>query len=205
MASAAKRRKAARKKKKELESQIASNLPENGDLISENEKDSDGGVQNNSPTSEDHPRSFDEDKEDLNGGESLSPPFASMNKPLESNAVVQIVEEVEAGDNSQIEWRDVEEAVGDETDGQGSELKSSGVLTIKVVKKEETQGELESAGISLERLESTKESCNGESESLHMASSAEKPPECPMTPRAARRTSWMNCCGLLEVITGSRT
>lgn len=204
MASAAKRRKAARKKK-ELESQITSNPHENEDLISENEKDSDGGVQNNSPTSEDHPRSFDDGKEDLKSGESLSPPFASMNKPLESNAVVHIVEEVEAGDDLQIERRDVEEAVGNETDGQGSELTSNGVLSVKVVKKEETQGELESASIYLERLESTKESCNGESESLHMANSAEKPPEGPMTPRVARRTSWMNCCGVLDVITGSRT
>ncbi|KAI3442289.1 uncharacterized protein J3R85_001401 [Psidium guajava] len=202
MVSAAKRRKAARKKK-ELESQITSNPHENGDLISENGKDSDGSVQNNSPTSEDHPCSFDDGKEDLKSGESLSPPLASMNEPLESNAVVHIVEEV--GDDLQIEWRDVEQAVVDETGGQESELKSNGVLTVKVVKKEETLGELESASIYHETLDSTKESSNGESESLPMASSVEKPPEGLMTPRVARRTSWMNCCGLLDVVSGSRT
>ncbi|KAI6668641.1 hypothetical protein NL676_010808 [Syzygium grande] len=127
---------------------------ENGDLTSENKKDSDGGVQINSPTAEDHPYSLNEGNEDLKSGESPSPPFTSMNEPLGSNAVVQIVEEVEAGDVLQIEQRDVEEAVGDETDGQGTELKSRSILIVKLVKEEDTEEELENTSIYIERPES---------------------------------------------------
>ncbi|KAF8029377.1 hypothetical protein BT93_E1928 [Corymbia citriodora subsp. variegata] len=199
MASAAKRRKAARKKKKELESHItSSNLHENGDPMSENEKDSGGSVQSNSPTSEDHPHLFNEGKEDLKSGE-------SMNKPPESDAVVQIADEMEAGDDLQIERRGVEDGVGEENDGQGSELNSNGILIVKVVEKEETEEESESAGISIERLAVAKESCNEGNENLAMANSQQKLPEVPMIPTVVRRTSWMSCCGLLDVITGSRT
>ncbi|KAI6705627.1 hypothetical protein NL676_008589 [Syzygium grande] len=204
MASAAKRRKAARKRKKELESQTSSNPHETGDLICENDKDSDGGTEDNSPTSEDHPNSFNEGNEDLKSGELPSPQSASMNKPPESNAVVQIVKKVEAGVDLQIKRKDVEEAVGDETDGQGSELKSNGILIVKVVKKEETEEELDGTSIYIERLESAKESYNGESESLPVVNSADNLPEVPMT-RVSQRSSWMNCCGLLDVISGSRT
>lgn len=205
MASAAKRRKAARKKKKELESHVASNSHENGDLVSENEKDSDGGVQSNSPTSEDHPHSFDEGKEGLKNGESPTLPHASTDKPLEPNAAVQIGDEMEAGDDLRIERRDVEEAVGKENDGLGSELKSNGILTVEIVEKEETEEESEGTRVSIERLEVAKELCNGESETLPMENSAEKPPEVPMIPTVVRRTSWMNFCGLLDLISGSRT
>ncbi|KAF8042648.1 hypothetical protein BT93_A1092 [Corymbia citriodora subsp. variegata] len=66
-----------------------------------------------------------------------------MNEPPGSNGVVQIVEEMEAGDVSQIEQRDVEEAVGHEIDSQGTEIKSNGILIVKVVKKEETDEEWE--------------------------------------------------------------
>ncbi|KAF8029316.1 hypothetical protein BT93_E1871 [Corymbia citriodora subsp. variegata] len=45
------------------------NAIETGDLISENEKDGDGSVEINSPTSEDHPHSFNEGNEDLKSGE----------------------------------------------------------------------------------------------------------------------------------------
>ncbi|KAI6668665.1 hypothetical protein NL676_010777 [Syzygium grande] len=137
---------------------------ENGDLISENKKDSDGGFQINSPTSEDHPPSLNEGNEDLNCGESPSPLFTSMNEPL----------------------GDVEEAVGDETDGQGTELKSKRILIVKVVKKEETEEELENADICIERPESVKELYNGESESLPVANSAEQLHEVVMTPRVAQ-------------------
>ncbi|KAI6705641.1 hypothetical protein NL676_008603 [Syzygium grande] len=64
----------------------------------------------------------------------------------------------------QIDQRDVEEAVDDETDGQGTELKSKRILIVKVVKKEETEEELENADIYIERPESAKELYNGESE-----------------------------------------
>ncbi|KAI6668521.1 hypothetical protein NL676_010906 [Syzygium grande] len=118
---------------------------------------------------------------------------------------VQTVEEVEAGDVLQIDQRDVEEAVGDETDGQGTELKSKRILIVKVVKKEETEEELENTDICIERPKSAKELYNGESESLPVANSAEQWHEVVMTPKVVRRTSWMNCCGLLDVITGSGT
>ncbi|KAI6668362.1 hypothetical protein NL676_016165 [Syzygium grande] len=169
-----------------------------GDLISENKKDSDGGVHINSPTSEDHPHSLNEGNEGLKSGESPSPPFTSMNELLGSNAVVQIVEEVEAGDVLQIEQRHVEEAVGDKTDGQGTELKSKRILIVKVVKKEETEEELENADIYIERPKSVKELYNGESESLPVAKSAEQLHEVVMTPRVAQRTPWINCCRLLD-------
>ncbi|KAI6668148.1 hypothetical protein NL676_028590 [Syzygium grande] len=88
---------------------------------------------------------------------------------------VQTVEEVEAGDVLQIDQRDVEEAVGDETDGQGTKLKSRSFFIVKVVKEEETEEGLENASIYIERLKSAKESCNGESKRLPMANSAEQP------------------------------
>ncbi|KAI6705692.1 hypothetical protein NL676_008654, partial [Syzygium grande] len=66
--------------------------------------------------------------------------------------VVQIVEEVEAGDVLQIEQRDVEEAVLDETEGQGTELKSNSILIVKAVKTVETEEELENASVYIERI-----------------------------------------------------
>ncbi|KAI6705635.1 hypothetical protein NL676_008597 [Syzygium grande] len=125
-------------------------------MISEN-KDSDGGFQINSPISEDHPPSLNEGNEDLNCGESPSPPFNIYERA------------------SRIDQRDVEEAVGDETDGQGTKLKSRSFFIVKVVKEEETEEGLENASIYIERLKSAKESCNGESKRLPMANSAEQP------------------------------
>ncbi|KAF7849406.1 hypothetical protein BT93_L0820 [Corymbia citriodora subsp. variegata] len=84
---------------------------------------------------------------------------------------------------------DVEEAVRDETDSQGTELKPNGILIVNAVKKEQTEEELENGSIYVWGLKSMKESYNGERESLPMANSAEQPHEIAMTPRVARRTS----------------
>ncbi|KAI6668662.1 hypothetical protein NL676_010774 [Syzygium grande] len=132
-----------------VESSHAFSLLENGDLISENEKDSNGGVEINSPISKDHPNSFNKGNWDL---EEWRIAVSSVHIYEQACAVIQIVEEVEAGDVLQIEQRDVEEVVGDETEGQGTELKSNSILLVKAVKTE-TEEELENASVYIERIE----------------------------------------------------
>ncbi|KAI6668178.1 hypothetical protein NL676_028556 [Syzygium grande] len=137
-----------------------------GDLISENKKDSVGGVHINSPTSEDHPHSLNKEQRGLKEWRITISSVHIYERASRVKCSRQIVEEVEAGDVLQIEQRHVEEAVGDKTDGQGTELKSKRILIVKVVKKEETEEELENADIYIERPKSVKELYNGESESL---------------------------------------